>query len=517
MTVKLVKVLSFIFLISFFTLFFRYDALCQQPASLKEGIEQYKDENYEEAIEVLKKARKQAPRSSVAAFFLGLAYKQVLDYQAALGQLRDAVTMTPRIKEALVELIDVTIQLKKLEESKKWIEVAEKENIAPAKVAFLKGLLLSQEGKNLDAVESFEKAKSIDKSITQAADIQIAIAYLKERELKKAKERFQTAVIQDPQTDLAGFARQYLDMVEKRIFLERPFRFTVGLLGQYDTNMTLNPTDYEPVAVVAPGSRDNQASRVLNSSFRVNYVPALKGPWLLNAQYSFSSSLHQKNTHTHDSFSNSISVTPGYNFGKSSLNLATSYTHSHVRGPSYKEYSGAFSSGPLFRMALKNDQLLELFAGYSLNEFFQPPLTPAGDRDSDGVDTYVSWIWLFKRDAFFNLKYQYTDQDTDGSDWDYNGHSYSVNLTMPLIEKVKLQLSGQANEQDYKNIHSYSLIEGPERDREDTIYTLSGGVTWDFYKNATMVAQVSKIRSDSNIAIYDYKRNLYTLGIEYRF
>lgn len=133
-----------------------------ESSLLREGIEQHKQENYEEAIDLLKKARKEDPKSSSAAFFLGMAYKQVMDYQNASEHLRDAVTLTPRIKEALIELTEVLYLWGKLDEAKKWIETAEKEEIFPARIAFLKGLVLQKEGRNIEAIESFEKAKSLD-------------------------------------------------------------------------------------------------------------------------------------------------------------------------------------------------------------------------------------------------------------------------------------------------------------------------------------------------------------------
>jgi len=40
-----------------------------ESSLLREGIEQHKQENYEEAIDLLKKARKEDPKSSSAAFF----------------------------------------------------------------------------------------------------------------------------------------------------------------------------------------------------------------------------------------------------------------------------------------------------------------------------------------------------------------------------------------------------------------------------------------------------------------
>jgi tetratricopeptide (TPR) repeat protein len=403
--------------------------------------------------------------------------------------------------------VDVAMQLGKIEEAKKWVGVAEEENVLPAKTAFLKGLILKEEGKNEEAAAAFEKAKSIDPTIAQASDIQIALSYLTDRKLKKAKESFQTAITQDPQSDLAGFARQYLAMVEQRIALERPFSFTLGIFGQYDDNMILKPTD-EALA----GNITNEGSGVLNSSFRANYAPSLDGPWLFNAQYTSMSSLHQKNVHTHDSLSNGLSVNPGYNFGKYALNLATRYTHTLVRGPSYKRYSGSFSSGPLLRIAIKDKQLLEFFSGYTNTEYFKPALAVEEDRDTQGYNTYISWIWLFRNDSFLNLKYQFRHQDADGQNWDNISNEFSANLAIPLVEKVKLQVSGQITGQNFKNTHTTFMVK-----RKDMTYYFSGGLTWECYKDTTLVAQYSGTRTGSNIGVYDYTRNTYTVGIEYRF
>ncbi len=128
-------------------------ALCQTSNYLEQGIPQYMQENFEEAIELLKRAREEDPTSSVAAFFLGLAYKQVIDYPEAIANLKDAITLTPRIKDAVVELADILIQQGSLQEAKWWIGLAERQKINPARIAFLKGLALKKEGKNLEAIE----------------------------------------------------------------------------------------------------------------------------------------------------------------------------------------------------------------------------------------------------------------------------------------------------------------------------------------------------------------------------
>jgi hypothetical protein len=238
----------------------------------------------------------------------------------------------------------------------------------------------------------------------------------------------------------------------------------------------------------------------------------MEGRWLFNAQYAISSSVHAKHTHTHDSLSNSISVTPGYNYGKFSLNLSASYTHSLVRGPSYKKYSGNLYVGPMMRIALAGDMLLEFFSGYSKNDYYQPVLAPDEDRSSRGYGTYASWVWLFKKDSFLNLRYNLNTQNAKGRNWDNTSNSFSANVIFPMAEKVLLQLSGQITDQDYLNTHSTFGVK-----RDDKIYYLIGGLSWELNNNIALIAQYTRDRQDSNIGVYDYSRNLYTLGLEYKF
>jgi tetratricopeptide (TPR) repeat protein len=518
MTNKLTNI-SFLFLFFSLAMFLLpFDAFCQQPQSLDEGINLYKAGKYEEAITTLTKARQEDPKSSSAAFFLGLAFKQTMEYEKALTNFEDAVTLTPKIKEALIELIDINLQLGKLDEVKKWIAVAETENVLPAKAAFLKGIVLREEGKNKEAAEAFAKAKSIDPTITQASDIQIAISRLKDSELKSAKESFQEAITADPQSDLAGFARRYLSRVDDALFLKKPFHFTLSLFGQYDDNTVLKPTDQSLATGVS-----NQASLVLNSGFRVAYTPTLQGPWLFNAYYAISSSLHKRNGDGHDSLINTISATPGYNFGNYALNLAGTYSYALVRNPNsgissessgYEKYSGNLSVGPMFRWAVRDSQLLELFAGYADNKYYNQlvQLIPDENRDSSGISSYASWVWLFNKTSFMNVRYQFVDQNAKGRDWENTSHTLSANIVIPTSDSVKLQFSGEFTKMNFPNENILFHVK-----RADQISNFSAGLTWEFHKNTTLIGQYTRIDNGSNIGIYDYLRNLYTVGLEYRF
>ena len=485
-------------------------------ALLEEGIRQYKEENYEEAIDILTKARQQDKTASAPAFFLGLAYKQTNDFQKALVQFRDATTLKPPIKDAVVELIDVLNQLDQLDEAVKWIDVAEKNNIYPAKTAFLKGMILSKKGQYAPAIAAFEKSKQLEKSYTQAADFQIAIAYMADRKYAKAKERFQAAVTQDPLSDLGSFARRYQDIVEEQSFLQRPLRVTIGITGQYDTNMLQEPLTY-------PGLPDagTEQSLALNSSLRLDYVPILPGRWLFNAGYGAVSRLHEKNSTRYDLIANTFNAAPGYDFGRFALNLSGNYTFVLKRGDydnnggGYRRYSENSSVGPLFRFLAKNNHIFELYTGYAVKDYFKttPVGNPQDNMSACGLDSYLSWMWLFQNGGLFNARFSFNVDNADGIYWDNRSYKVTANMIYPVWKKINLQLGGEYTlaPYAYENQYFNNTV------RLDQIFTGIIGFNWYINKNITGLIQYTGTRANSNIYIYDYSRSLWSAGVELRF
>lgn len=177
------------------------ETIADKPDYLKQGTANLKDENYEEAVDDLKKAREDDPNSSIAAFYLGVAYKKIQDYKEARVHLKDAITLSPAVKEAVMELADVSYQLGNMDEALETLEIAEREEIAPAQTAFLKGLVLLKKRKNNEAIESFKKSKATDNKLATSADYQIGVANLQEGRLSEAKDVFKEIVVRDPNAD----------------------------------------------------------------------------------------------------------------------------------------------------------------------------------------------------------------------------------------------------------------------------------------------------------------------------
>ncbi|MCK4463477.1 MAG: tetratricopeptide repeat protein, partial [Candidatus Omnitrophica bacterium] len=203
---KKIKILFSILIILQLNLFTFSSVFSQEKKidpTIEKGIGQYKHENYDEALITLKKARSEDPKSTLAAYYLGLTYKQLQDYNEAIVHLKDAVTFSPKIKGALIELIDCYYQIGELDEAKIWIREAEKEGIRPAQTAFLKGLILLKGAEEEKAITAFGKAKSLDKSMIPACDYQIGICNLRARKYVDARKAFEQVAVVDPSSNMA--------------------------------------------------------------------------------------------------------------------------------------------------------------------------------------------------------------------------------------------------------------------------------------------------------------------------
>jgi hypothetical protein len=72
--------------------------------------------------------------------------------------------------------------------------------------------------------------------------------------------------------------------------------------------------------------------------------------------------------------------------------------------------------------------------------------------------------------------------------------------------------SGEVFWQHYDHRHTvFDVV------RRDKTYTGSAGLIWEIVKGLSVNLQYSHTRADSNIAVYDYKRNVYNVGVEYTF
>ena len=500
-----IRTLAFLAALSFVIVFTGNAQEEKVSPTLEKAIGQYKHENYDEALVTLKKYRAEDPQSTLAAYYLGLTYKQVQDYKDAIPNLKDAVTQSPKIKGALIELIDCLYQVGELDEAKEWILEAEKEEIRPAQVAFLKGLVLAKEAKDDEAIAAFENAKSLDSSMAQACEYQIGLCHLKSRRFEDARRAFEDVVLIGPSSNMANFANEYMNAIEKRQAAERPFRISAGVAWQYDDNVVLKPDDDS----VATNIQDKSDSREVFTA-KAEYDKRLNDKFGINAQYMFYYGL-QNTLHFYDMISNTILGQPKVFFENNSvLTFPTSYSHMIVNE---KSYLSTPTTSAVYSIMVGKSNMAQCYVKYQYQNYLWSPSTADENRDGNNIGFGLGWYYFYAQNkGFLNLRYAFNNDWTEGNNWDCLGNRGSVTALIPVMDKLNLTLSGDIFVQTYANTNSLFNTK-----RQDEVYTVSSLLAYKFYKDSEMQLQYTYVKDSSNIGVYDYSRNVYSVGVELKF
>lgn len=472
---------------------------------LEQGIWDYQHENYDEALDYLKRAREEDPQSSLAAYYLGITYKKLQDYKEAKPHLEDAVKLKPHIKGALVELIDLLYRLDDTEEANKWIGVAEKQEIRPAQVAFLKGLVLLKEGTDLDkAIDSLEEAKELDDSMSQVVDYHIGVAHLKSERLREAGKIFKQIALKDPSTDLARFANEFIDIIKEREEKTRPLHLAVGCYWQYDDNVVLKPED-DTVAIGVSDKSDNRQVYTVKADYDLRF-------WE-NFGTRFGYSLYYaKQTHLgfYDTVGNNFSIQPSIYLDKVAISFPATYNHLVVND---KNYLSQVSVGNLNNLMVADNQMAQASFVYRHKDYLWDPAIEDEGRDgNEFLWTAGYYLFFAKNKGFVNLKYAANLDNTEGQNWDYFGNKATATALVPLLKRVNLTVAGEFFLQNFLNRNTIF-----DNKRLDGVFQLSSLLSVELFKGAELQLQYTYVDNTSNIGVYDYRRNIYSAGVQFKY
>lgn len=478
----------------------------QAKDELKNATWLYEHENYEEALVILKRLRQEEPGSSLIAYYLGITYKQLQDFQSARQHLEAAVTLKPRIKNAVLELADVLYQCDEIEEAKKWLGVAEKESIVPAQTAFLKGLVLTREGLDTHAaLEAFDRAATLDKGLETAAQYQKALIQMQAQRLSAARDIFQRIITQEPYSDMAAFADEYLAAITRKEEAGRPFRGSVGIGLAYDTNVVSRPRDRSVNVSVVP--REDWRSVY---TFQGNYQRKLYDWFSIQAGYSLYYA-NQFDMGYYDTLSQDVSVQPGIYRRRVAITFPVHYNYMTLN---HKKYLQVLGFGNLNNIMIGRNQMAQCSFQYTLNNYAW--MQANHDEKRDGNDYLASGAWYYffgkNRQGFLSSRYAIDYNEAQGCNWKNVGNRFTVAATIPLFKKIRLSVAGDYLKQGYRKTNSVF-----NESRTDNVFTFSNLIAIEIFKNTDLETQFTFVKNQSSIASYEYVRKIATTGIKYKF
>lgn len=486
---------------SVISLLFITNGISYSSQLIDEGVALYRNENFEEALEVFKRVDSSEP-SATNSYYLGLSLKNTGNRKDSLECFKAALSSNPPENRAAVELISIYISSGEYAEALKLIEWSEHERVSPAEVSFLKGEMLLKRGENEAAISSFTLAKNSDPSLSQQSDLQIAEARVRLNDFKGASEALRALISINPDNEISGFAREYEQRVSAAA-ARKPWRYFMGINYQYDDNAVVKP-DRDIPGVQFPRRGDSSSSQNL----RVLYDNLFSSGLTLSGQYTF-----YNNTYFHldeySQMSHTISLSPGYSNDYSAFTIPLTYNYSFL---DYDRYSYQATVRPSAAFFLSPKQIAQFSIGFSKREYFSEQLIADENRGADIYSSSIGYLYLpGGGKGLFNLKYELSYEDTVGKNWRALGNKVSADFMAPLYDKTNFILTCELSRLNYP-LHSFYGIK-----RNDTVFAGSATVTHEIFRQLFFNLQYFYTYGDSNIALYKYQRNLYSAGVEFRF
>lgn len=476
--------------------------------ALQEVMKNLSQENYEEALEQLRRLWERGPKTAEKAYLMGQVNRRLLRYPEARANLEEAIRLQPKYFEAQLLLADTLIALDQTEQAEPHLKALEAASYQTGQTNFLLGMAAFKQKRFDQAATYFRRAQQ-DPGLAQDAKFQESMALAAQDKIPEAQRTMREAVSLNPRTATGGYAQGYLAAMEMRLKDVKRFRANVAVGFDYDSNVTLQPGS-EVAAQQVSGQGDVLYTQLANLEY--NLVPS--GPFALWTTYSYFQTLHRRLT-KFDMISNTAGLTPAYTFANSRLWMPFTFNYTDVESDKY--YTN-YLLAPTYLHLITPKVGLEAGARFSRFYYWFPFFIPEDNRSGRNAGASLGlYYFLANQEGYLQLRFSYDHFATTGSNWDNNAYRLTLGGLYPLTPRFKVRGFVDLAFQPYTNIWVGNNFAATNPKRNDTILILGAEATYNLWKGLELNGHYFFIRDNSNIALYDYNRHIVGMQLGYRY
>ncbi len=483
---------------------------------LSQAILAYDDKRYPEVLSLLNQALKLDPNNIQALYYIGLVHLAQKNLDRAVQSLEKARAKAPGDLIIRYQLGVAYFIMENYDEASTLLEEVFKEQPRLENLGYYVGFMRHRKGDYKGALESFQAGTSTDPTMQQLTKFYVGLASgilgLSERAITEVEE----ALHIQPASPLTGPAERIRDAVVKAREREQRLRAEVRLGGFYDDNVSVNPQrSTDPKAE----SLRNRQSRSMGElvSLRVDYSWLRRGPWEATASYSFIQTVNNNDGAAAFNIQNHLGSLGGFYRGTVAampyqLGLEYSYDWLTLGGNPFLE---RHTITPFVTLVENAGNLTMLVGRLQFKNFLQDTATQsAQNRDARNWMVGPTHVFRFASDRhLIRIGYQFDYEDARGNDFAYVGHRILTGgqYTLPW-GATRLRYDYEVHFVDYPHTQAVFPVTAPNTmKRHDTEQLHVFRVEKALSITLTLSAEYLGTFSQSNLAVFDFHRNVFSL------
>lgn len=500
----------------------------------------YEEGKYDEAIKFLQQAQSLDPNNSRILYYLGLTFLAKKQPATAITHLQTAFELRPSDVFTRYQLGIGHFALHNYDQASPLLFKVYEEQPEIEDLGFYVGFLRYRDKEYDKALEAFEVNRSQDPDIKQLAlfyqGLVLGVLGIPEQAIVQLDEALKVEAI-SPLTQGAIQLRDALAAGRRAPQDKKRFRIQLSVGGFYDDNVAINPNVSSDPIVQQLRSRNTTSPGFLASAL-FDYSWLRHGPLESTINYQFFQTLNTNddlsrfNTQDHivgtgayyrgTVLENPYQVGLEYSFDYLLLdNVAFLSRHNPTLSVLFVE--------PSFKLPLLGSvgNLTTGISRYQIKTFYNEPANSDprffGPDVRDGYNTMVGISHVFRlfNDAHFvRFGYQYDNENTDGSNFTYRGNKFLTGGQASLpIPTLRLRYSLDIHWRDYNaGPNTFFPSNAPRTvNRKDIQYNHLVQLIDELPYNFSLIFQYQYLRNDSNIGVYDYTKNVFSLIVNWTY
>jgi len=492
----------------------------------------YDSRHYEEALDLLNRAVAMDANNTRGLYYQGLTLIALQRPEQAISPLEQLRTLRPNDRMVQYQLGVAYFSAAKYEQASPLLEDLFRQQPDLENLGYYVGFMRYRDKQYSDAAEAFRAGKTTDPNIRQLTQFYTGLAYgvlgLSEQSQRELFSAQRTQAV-SPITGAAIRIQEAL-AAGQPITEEKRLRAQVTVGGFYDDNVAINPNkSRDPIAETFRARKTTAPGMLISGT--ADYSFYRDGPLEATATYSFLQTLNFNDGLNKFNIQNHLGGLAGYYRGTVATmpyQIGLQYTYDYL----FLDMKGFLSRHtptvsetivpPAFSVPMLGnvENLTTFVQRYQRKMFYGEP----GDNDNrfvgdlrDAHNWMVGLLHVFRfasDKVLIRFGYQFDMENAAGTSFSYTGNRFQTGgqVAMPW-GGVTMRYDYDIHWRAYKNgqilFVDDQLQSGQQRfDIEQSHFVQ---ILKPISKNFTVAAQYQRVRNDTNIPVYDYTKNVYTM------